>query len=527
MTSTPPFMAAGLSGDYDLVFPLGASELCSFALKLYGLQRTPSFFDEVSDMPLSERTRLLTEGLGEADCPKDDASARLRALASKIESSGRVLAVYVVAPDEEAPSDDELKNSLADLRRRFPRVAFEFLLATSRRGCSEDAWRAVSEGIAAVTSDYHGRSAARGVFSFGYDPRALAAIFSGMRLHDSAVAPKDGNGVEEWGKSMSGGWHRKCNRRLFGSVRLLRFKIRKHAPAAIPLHGRETRICSLRLGRNAWVVVRQRGPLQLSQMPRANDENVLVGLRLALARILQAPLLLLHGLRVKRKKFEHFLMLGYNCELAYRFIMANGFLDSTFFAWAGEWRFGIMLDALRHFDALFTGELAFVGGGDLLVDVNTGISMHARQGNGYGSSSQDGADLEAAKDELRSRARHLREKFYRQLRDDETTLAVVKMGSCDCPRGDSNARELVEQLKRMGGRNFRLLVICQKADARFFPKDHPDYDLRTVACFNPDWIVASEHVGDRLGWMRIWREFAPARKIVQNKTYKFQKKDPR
>ena len=186
-----------------------------------------------------------------------------------------------------------------------------------------------------------------------------------------------------------------------------------------------------------------------------------------------------------------------------------------------------MLDALRHFDGLFTGELAFVGGGDLLVDVNTGISMHARQGNGSGSSSQGGADLEAAKDELRSRAGHLREKFYRQLRDDETTLAVVKMGSCDCPRGDSNARELVEQLKRMGGRNFRLLVICQKADARFFPKDHPDYDLRTVACFNPDWIVASEHVGDRLGWMRIWREFAPARKIVQNKTYKFQKKDPR
>ena len=144
-------MAAGLSGDYDLVFPLGASELCSFVLKLYGLQRTPFFFDEVSDMPLSERARLLTEGLGEANDPGDDASVRLRALASKIETSGRVLAVYVVAPDEEAPSDDELKNSLADLRRRFPRAAIELLLATSRRGCSEDAWRAVSEGIAAVT----------------------------------------------------------------------------------------------------------------------------------------------------------------------------------------------------------------------------------------------------------------------------------------------------------------------------------------------------------------------------------------
>ena len=133
-------------------------------------------------------------------------------------------------------------------------------------------------------------------------------------------------------------------------------------------------------------------------------------------------------------------------------------------------------------------------------------------------------DVEAEKADLRSRVAHLREKFYRQLRDDEPTLAALKLSPADCVRGDELANNLVAQLTAMGGRNFRLLVVCQKADAAFFPRSHPAYELRTVSCFSPDWDTASEQAGDRLGWMKIWREFAPARKIVQHKTYKFQKK---
>ena len=146
--------------------------------------------------------------------------------------------------------------------------------------------------------------------------------------------------------------------------------------------------------------------------------------------------------------------------------------------------------------------------------------MHSRMRSGTAAA----ADCEAEKAELRSRAAHLREKFYRQLRDDEPTLAVMKIGPSDSLRGDEFARRVVERMSAMGGRNFRLLVVCQKADAGCFPAEHPDYELRTVAQFSSDWNAASELDGDRLGWMKIWMEFAPARKIVQNKTYKFQKK---
>ena len=73
----------------------------------------------------------------------------------------------------------------------------------------------------------------------------------------------------------------------------------------------------------------------------------------------------------------------------------------------------------------------------------------------------------------------------------------------------------------MGGRNFQLLVICQKADARHFPVEHPDYFLRTVSCYNPDWQVATEQLGDRIGWNLTWKEFAPLHVLVQHKKYKF------
>lgn len=521
VTERLTFKSGGLRGTYDLIFPLGASEQCSYALRLYGLQHESFFFDDISDLSLLERVSLIV-GFPEEVKIRDDVSLhRLGCLVSKLESSGSVLAAYVVPPDEEAPSDGELEKALMALRQRFPNAAVELLLAISRRGCVEEEWRSVAQGIAAVTSDYHPRRTTSGGFSFGCDPRALTALFTGMRMNVSAASP-GGMEAETWGKSELGGWHRKGNLKLFSNVRLLRFKIGRHAAPVIPLHARETRIGSLRIGRTVWVAVRQKGALDFSQLPRPREGNTLVRVRLVLMRILHVPLLFLHGLFTKRQKFSHFLLLGYNCEVAYRFIMANGFLDSTFFAWAGEWRFWILLDALRHFDELFAGELIFSGGGDLLVDVPTGVSIHAKPRTEKGGSGA--ADVEAVKTELRLRTAYLREKFYRQLRDDEPTLAVVKLSTCDCPKGDENARNLVTQLKSMGGRNFRLLVICQKADAGFFPKDHPDYDLRTVTAFNPDWLVASEQVGDRLGWMRLWREFAPAQKIVDHKTYKFQGK---
>jgi len=325
---------------------------------------------------------------------------------------------------------------------------------------------------------------------------------------------------KEWNAIVSGAeCFRKSNVRLFGNIRLLRFKTGKGQWTGLPFHASETPLKTFRFRRMAWAIVRQNGALDPRQVPIANDRDVFVRMKLALKRMIQAPALFLAGLSLPRRKYGHFLMLGTNCELAYRFLKANGFLDSTFFAWAGGLESEGMLNALYHFDELFTGEMVFAPGGQgLFQDVATRVRMHSHW---VPSANGELPDIEEMKAELRSRAAHLREKFYRQLKDDEPTLAVIKMRPEDCPQGDQLAHRFLDRLREMGGRNFQLLVICQKADARHFPVEHPDYFLRTVSCYNPDWQVATEQLGDRIGWNLIWKEFAPLHILTQNKKYKF------
>ena len=339
-------------------------------------------------------------------------------------------------------------------------------------------------------------------------------------MSDKAEERREAKERAEWNAIVSGDeCFRKSNVRLFGSIRLLRFKTGKGNWAELPFHKSETPIWKFRIRRAIWAVVRQNGELDPRQVPLASERDVFVRAKLALRRVVQAPFLFVAGFFLKRRRYGHFLLLGWNCEVAYRFLKTNGFLDSTFFAWAGGLDCDGMLNGLRHFDELFTGELAFAPGSQgIFQDVATGVRMHARY-----APSADGTppDFEAMKSELRSRAAHLREKFYRQLRDDEPTLAVVKMRQEDCPRGDYHAHRFLERLREMGGRNLQLLVICQKADAVHFPAEHPDYFLRTVSRYNPDWQVATEQIGDRFGWTMIWKEFAPLHVMAQSKKYKF------
>lgn len=322
-----------------------------------------------------------------------------------------------------------------------------------------------------------------------------------------------------------GGCHRKGNVRLFGGIRLLRFKLSRGPRRFLTYHPKETPLATFRLGRTAWAVVRQNGELEERQVPIASEANLFVRAKLAVSRVVDAPVIFARGLFRRRKKFSHFLLLGYNCELAYRFVRANGFLDSTFFAWASAGDSRDIVAALRRFDDVFSGEMTFApSASDMFICSNTGIVAHSRYTpkGGGADPGRKASDIESEKAELRSRMAHLREKFRRQLRDDEPTLAVVKLRPEECPEGDARIKALGAQLREMGGRNFSILAVCRRADAVHFPKEHPEYYLRTVSSYNPEWKAATEQYGDRAGWTVIWREFAPAVKLVQHKTYKFE-----
>ena len=301
-------------------------------------------------------------------------------------------------------------------------------------------------------------------------------------------AEKQGGDQErqEWTAVVTGAeCFRKNNFRVFGALRLLRFKIGKDKNCPLPFHSRETPLWSFRAGRVALALVRQNGELEAGQVPIVSDRNALARVKIALRRAANAPRLLIAGLFIRPRKYEHFLLMGYNCEMAFRFIRANGFLDSTFFAWAGGPGCEKMLLALDRFDELFTGDMTLkTGTRDVFADNATGVLMHSHYNAGAFNPGE--SDLEAVKAEIRSRAAYLREKFYRQLRD------------------------------------FEFLVVCHRDDAVNFPEEHPDYHLRTVASYNPDWSAVTEQFGDMYGWNLIWKEFAPTRVLGTKRKFGFE-----
>lgn len=337
-------------------------------------------------------------------------------------------------------------------------------------------------------------------------------------------AEKQGGDQErqEWTAVVTGAeCFRKNNFRVFGALRLLRFKIGKDKNCPLPFHARETPLWSFRAGRVALALVRQNGELEAGQVPIVSDRNALARVKIALRRAANAPRLLIAGLFIRPRKYEHFLLMGYNCEMAFRFIRANGFLDSTFFAWAGGPGCEKMLRALDRFDELFTGDMTLkTGTRDVFADKATGVLMHSHYNAGAFNPGE--SDLEAVKAEIRSRAAYLREKFYRQLRDEEPTLCVLKMKRVDTTKGDEYARRYIEWLRSRGGRNFEFLVVCHRDDAANFPAEHPDYHLRTVASYNPDWSAVTEQFGDMYGWNLIWKEFAPTRVLGTKRKFGFE-----
>jgi hypothetical protein len=440
---------------------------------------------------------------------------------SLIEASRRVLVVYTVIPDHEMPPKEDFLLCREMLSSRFPGVRFDFFITRSKSGFREASFSEIAPGITLAEVDY---SAVHEGAAHNSGPHN--ALLTGFRVKDYRSDEERKRFLEsEKNRSTGGGeCFRRENIRIFGNVRLLRFKASRSFNSAPPFHARETPLFSFRTGRKIWAVVRQRGELEREQLSVASESNAIVRFLQVVRRIAQAPVIFTKGLFRRRKKFSHFLLLGYNCELAYRFVKANGFIDSNFFAWTYTGGCQKVIEALADFGSLFTGDLTFVPEGkDMFADVGSGIQAHARRHDGKRGvpTIKRVSDIESEKDELRSRMAYLREKFLKQLRDDKPTLAVIKLMPRECPGADALIKDLLARLNGMGAKNLSMLVICQKADAVHFPSEHPDYYLRTVSAYNPGWRVATEQVGDRVGWMTIWKEFVPEKKIAQTKKYKF------
>lgn len=226
---------------------------------------------------------------------------------------------------------------------------------------------------------------------------------------------------------------------------------------------------------------------------------------------------------LKSKKYDNIILLGYNCEIAFRFFQQYHFLDSSLFAWTG-----VTLEQLKYFleNSQDVG-VDFSLYGNLFKCVKSGILFHGRTNLTATVHKLQGEALEIEKAELRSRIAYLKDKFFEYSTNGKNTLYIRKIikDDVDDPNFQQNILYLYNKLSSICKNEFKLLLIVEEENYKKVIFDNENILIRTVHKFSPNADVTNKKYGDKLGWRNIFTEFQPAMKKKQTKKFKFEECD--
>ena len=226
--------------------------------------------------------------------------------------------------------------------------------------------------------------------------------------------------------------------------------------------------------------------------------------------------------RLRQKKFANIISLGANCEVAFRFCLRWGFVDSSLFSWANVSDTVQLAHALKDLDKFCSGPLA-LNAARMWVCGNTGIRIHGRLKNDPGLPPVDAAAEAADKADLLGRVAHLREKLRRYAADEASTLFIFRIPTSDveAPGLADRLNDVENAIRGLDARNWKLLLIAERRGASLIPRGPTRY-VRSVRAFNPTNDVTAAERGDPVGWHAVFTEFAPVRILKKTKKFKFE-----
>lgn len=388
---------------------------------------------------------------------------RARRLVELIRSARRVLVVRLDRPNQPTPTTlDDCRRVRAELARRFAPVQFDFFLFSYEKGRSFDSRieQTVEPGFIRCTFDYH--NSAPGAPDYQVCAKQTASVLS------SRFAVRDYRTVEEK-KAYAAQRRRKRLVRLKTGLDKLLLRLRCW------FHGRFNLLDDIRARRN-------------------------------------------------QRKFSQFVILGFNCETAFRFYRRWGFLDSSLFAWANSGDLERLTKAIARLSELGAGTFTFHAPSRMWRCDRTRLYFHGKMKPRPGAPAPTEDELSADREDLRSRLAHLKEKFVAYATNDKPTLFVYRLGDdARLPGLDEKLTALEKALRDLGTVNGQLLVVCERADLKRMPQA-PGRIFRAVSRFNPPDDVTNPKRGDSAGWNRIFTEFAPERILPKAHGFKFEDK---
>lgn len=243
---------------------------------------------------------------------------------------------------------------------------------------------------------------------------------------------------------------------------------------------------------------------------------------LARMRDLSFPRLMLA--RMRRKKFDHVLSLGMNCEPAFRFSLSWGFVDSTPFAWSTCGNPLSLADVIRNPGHIGCDGFSWEASSLMWKCNKSGISFHGKLAIDPRRAVLPPDVLDADRAELIQRMAYLNDKFTRILSDNSSKALIYRVSTKVALAGDVTEKiEAVQRsLEDRGAKNYTLVVVVErKAKGRIPPG--PNRLVRIVNAFNPVESVVKPKLGDPIGWRALFTEITPAKILPKKHAFKFEK----
>jgi len=385
-------------------------------------------------------------------------------LIAGIRAAKRVLILHVDRPDRtDVERADIVRQSQQELERHFASTRFDFFLLSYEKGLPLEKRRTeiLGDGITRVTFDY--RDYTPGKQPYQVDIRTTGALLASM------FQVRDYRTRAEKRKFRQQKWEKRCKKA--GVKNRTEYHL---AQVSSFLHGRYNLVGDLTA-------------------------------------------------RLKRKRFEQIIVLGFNCEAAFRFVCKWDFLDSSLLAWTNSRDLGNLAKALGNFNQICAGEMEFHEKSRMWQCMSSRIFFHGKMRAVPGSPQPTEEEKASDLADLRARAAHLKEKFLTYATNEKSTLFVYKIRPEDAelPEFGAQLAALESAIEALGAKNWRLLVICERNQLAKMPPG-PNREFRAVTRFNPGNDVTSRKKGDPAGWNRIFSEFAPARILKRAHKFKYE-----
>ena len=382
------------------------------------------------------------------------------------EAKENVLAVYMDTPVSPKADVETCRNAQKRLQALYPHVKVDFLMISLEYGRSfgDRTVEDLGDGFTRVAFDF--KDYGFGKFDFSVDLGKCAAVMKSI-----------------------------------ASVRDYRSR------AEIKAMTERTRLKKMQAAgaSNAWEyfwIRRRRGLAKLKDM--------------SIPRLLLA--------RMRRRKYDHVLSLGMNCEPAFRFSLSWGFVDSTPFSWASCKNLTTLANVLRSPDLIGSEGFSWDDISLMWRCGKTDITFHGKLPGDVNNPIPAPEALEADKADLFQRLAYLNDKFTRMLSDASSKAIIFRIHTKLVLEADIEEKiDAVQQaLEARGARNYTLVVVTERAvRGRIAAK--PNRVVRTVKAFNPNNSVVKPELGDPNGWKAIFTEFSPAKMLPKKHAFKFEK----